>query len=364
MNNRITWRSRSVAALLPFLGLSACTMHELQSEQPELTITYPAAYVVNAEGNSLSVIDLSAQQVKETISFGVVSGGHGSMNMTNVVMWPHHIYLSPDGTKLGVGVPGMDLSAGHAGGKSGMKGRVLVIDPKTGATMVNQLTPVMNHNAVFSPDGSEIWTSQMDEAGKVLVYNASTMTLKNTITVGMEPAEVTMSANGQYAFVANGMSNTVSVINVADKTVAKTIPVGDDPVGAWPGADGNMYVDNEKGQSISVIDVATLSVVETIKLGFTPGYAAYHPTRKELWVSQAGAGTKVAIFDRMNGGWMKMGEVLTGLDAHAIAFTKDGTTAYITNQGASTVSVVDVAKRAKLKDITVGKKPNGIVLKY
>ena len=204
----------------------------------------------------------------------------------------------------------------------------------------------------------------MDMTGKVLVYNASTMALKNTITVGMEPAEVTMSSNGQYAFVANGMSNSVSVIKVSDKSVAKTIAVGEDPVGAWPGADGRMYVDNEKGQSISVIDVNTLSVVETVKLGFTPGYAAYHPTRNELWVSQAGTGNKVVIFERMNGAWMKMDEVMTGLDAHAIVFTKDGATAYITNQGAATVSVLDVAKRTKIKDISVGKKPNGIVLKY
>ena len=367
-------KSLTKLALLPLLSLSACTMHDMSSmqstPQPGLNIFYPVAYVVNAESNSVSVIDLSNQQVNATIPLGDASMSHsGTVAMNNMIQWPHHIYLSPDGTKLGVGVPGMDLSAGHTGGMTGMKGRVLVVNAKTGATMANQQTPVMNHNAVFSADGSEIWTSQMNEAGKVLVYNAATMVLKNTITVGMEPAEVTMSANGgrllpQYAFVANGMSNTVTVINVADKSVAKTIPVGDDPVGAWPGADGKMYVDNEKGQSISVIDVATLSVVETVKLGFTPGYAAYHPTRNELWVSQAGTGTKVVIFERMNGSWMKMGEVQTGLDAHAIAFTKDGATAYITNQGAATVTIIDVAKRTKLKDIAVGKKPNGIVLKY
>lgn len=367
MNNRTTgwW----LATALPLLALWGCNSHDMSSMQPtvgqaELNINYPAAYVVNAEGNSLSVIDLSNQQVKETISFGQASGGHGSMNTNDMVTWPHHIYLSPDGSKLGVGVPGMDLSAGHAGGTSGMKGRVLIVDPRTGNTTANQQTPVMNHNAVFSPDGSEIWTSQMDESGKVLVYNASTMALKNTIAVGMEPAEVTMSTNGQYAFVANGMSNTVSVIRVSDKSVVETIPVGDDPVGAWPGTDGRMYVDNEKGQSISVIDVATLAVVETVKLGFTPGYAAYHSNRNELWVSQAGTGTKVAIFERMNGVWMQHGEVQTGLDVHAIAFTKDGATAFVTNQGAASVSVVDVAKRTKIKDITVGKKPNGIVLKY
>lgn len=357
-------KSLTKPALLLLLGLSACNMHDMSSmhstPQPGLNIFYPVAYVVNAESNSVSVIDLGSQQVNATIPLGDASMNHsGTMAMNDMIQWPHHIYLSPDGTKLGVGVPGMDLGAGHTGGMTSMKGRVLVV----GATMANQQTPVMNHNAVFSPDGSEIWTSQMDEAGKVLVYDAATMALKKTIAVGMEPAEVTMSSSGTYAFVANGMSNTVTVIRVADKSVVKTIPVGEDPVGAWPGADGRMYVDNEKGQSISVIDVGTLTVVETVRLGFTPGYAAYHPTRNELWVSQAGTGNKVVIFERMNGGWMKTGEVTTGLDAHAIAFTKDGSTAYITNQGAATVSVVNVEKRTKLKDIAVGQKPNGIVLK-
>ena len=358
-------KSISSIASLTLLSLSGCMNmdHGKTAVQPELNITYPAAYVVNAESNSLSVIDLATQQVKETISLGDASMTNMSgMNMDNMVMWPHHIYRSPDGSKLGVGVPGMDLSAGHSGGMAGMKGRVLVVNAKTGQTAQNQQTPVMNHNAVFSPDGTEIWTSQMDESGKVLVYDAATFALKKTIAVGKEPAEVTMSSNGLYAFVANGMSNSVTVMKVSDKSVVKTIAVGADPVGAWPGADGKMYVDNEKGQSISVIDVNTLTVTETVNLGFTPGYAAYHPTRNELWVSQAGTGTKVVIFERMNNVWMKMGEITTGLDAHAIAFTKDGSTAYITNQGAATVSVIDVAKRIKSKDIAVGKKPNGLVL--
>lgn len=354
-------------AALTLLGMAGCNPHsghDATPAQPELAIDYPAAYVVNAEGNSLSVIDLTTQQVRETISFGAPStASMPGMNMDNMIGWPHHIYLSPDGQQLSVGVPGMDLSAGHGGGTNGMKGRILVVDAKTGLLTGNQQTPVMNHNAVFSPDGAELWTSQMDHDGKVLVYNARTMALKNTIAVGKEPAEVTLSANGQYAFVANGESNTVSVIRVTDKQVVKTIPVGDNPVGAWPGADGRMYVDNEKGQSVSIIDVGTLAVVETLRLGFTPGYVAHHPTRNELWVSQAGTGNKVVVYERMNGGWMAHAEITTGLDAHAIAFTKDGRLAYLTNQGAATVSVIDVGTRTKLKDIAVGKKPNGLVLK-
>ncbi len=351
---------------VPLVLLAGCTdmSHNMSPAQPELNISYPAAYVVNAESNSLSVIELATNQVKETISFGAPSTTDMTgMKMNDMVMWPHHIYLSPDGNKLGVGVPGMDLSAGHSGGIAGMKGRVLVVNAKTGVMTTNQQTPVINHNAIFSPDGTEIWTSQMTDAGKVLVYDAGTMALKKTIEVGMEPAEITMSADKQYAFVANGKSNSVTAIRLSDKTVAKTITVGEDPVGAWPGANNRMYVDNEKGQSISVIDVDKLAVVENIYLGFTPGYVAYHPTRNELWVSQAGTAT-VAILENMGGIWMYHVQVIAGLDAHAIVFAKDGKTAYVTNQGAATVSVIDVVSRTKTKDIAVGKKPNGLALKY
>jgi YVTN family beta-propeller protein len=327
--------ARLFCLALPALLLPGCT-HTGNTDtapQPNLSVTYPAAFVVNAESNSLSVINLTTQQVAATVSFGEASAPHTGTHTGDAVAWPHHVYLSPDGSKLGVGVPGMDLSAGHTGATAGMKGRVLLLDAKTGNTLQNLPTPVMNHNAVFSPDGTELWTSQMGETGSVLVYNAATMMLKNTIAVGKEPAEVTIAANGQYAFVANGGSN------------------------------GKMYVDNEAGKSISVIDVATLAVVETVPLGFTPGYAAYNAARNELWVTQAGTGRKVVIFEFMGGAWMKHAEIETGLDAHAIAFTTDGRTAYITNQGAATVSVVDVNTRTKLRDIAVGKKPNGLVIK-
>ena len=52
------------------------------------------------------------------------------------------------------------------------------------------------------------------------------------------PAEVTFSPDGAAAFVANGGSASVSVIDAGTLTVTETIAVGETPVGAWPGADG------------------------------------------------------------------------------------------------------------------------------
>ena len=321
----------------------------------EKNIDYPAAYVVNGESSTISVIKLSTNTVTDSIDLMNSSG--------SMIMWPHHIYHHQSGGDhhLAIGVPGMDSRAGPTGGMPGMKGMVVVMDAVTGVLKKNLEVPVMNHNAVFSPDGTEIWTSQMDMAGKVLVYNASTYVLKNTITVGDEPAEVTFSADGTKAYVCNGMSNTVSVINPSTKAVIATINVESNPVGAWPASGGKMFVDNEDSRSISVIDVATNANLGTIILNFKPGYAAFNATANELWVSDATNG-KVAYYVDMGGNtWMKHGEIVTGADAHAIAF--NGAYGYVTNQGANTVSVINVSTHAKVKDIPVGKKPNGIVFK-
>jgi YVTN family beta-propeller protein len=332
--------------------------------QPKLSISYPAAYVVNGTSSTLSVINLNTNEVADLIQLTDDVSGVSNNGAGKFLQYPHHIYLNPTKNQIAIAAPGMDLSEGHGTAEvlahSGTA-KVAILDAVKGINVKLIDVPEMNHNAIYSPDGKEIWTSQMDEKGKILVYDANTYLLKNTINVGKEPAEVTFSNDGLTAFVANGMDNSVSIINPNTKTVIATIPVGKNPVGAWTGSDNRMYVDNEDGQSISVIDVKTLKVVETVALGFMPGYAAYNEEMKELWVTDPMAG-KVHLWKKdVNGKYVKGVNIATGSGAHAIAFK--GMTAYITNQEAASVSVVDMMKHEKIKDIQVGKKPNGIVIR-
>jgi YVTN family beta-propeller protein len=356
----ISFLTISFITLLLLNGCNKMNMDEYQD------VNYDAVYVVNGESSTLSVIDLASDQVRRTFPLGATSmsgmGGNGGMN--GDLMWPHHFSLNPANNQLAIGVPGMDLSAGHSGGMEGMSGKIALVSATDGKMAQILDLPAVNHNAIYSPNGSEIWTSQMSEDGKVLVYDASSLTLKSTIPVGKEPAEITFSSDGKVAFVANGMDNTVTAIDPISKAVKATIPVGADPVGAWPAPDNKMYVDNEVGKSISIIDVVTLTVVETIQLGFTPAYAAYRAgASPELWVTDTDHGV-IHYFLRMNGGWMNHGNVATGAGAHAIAFTKDGRKAYVTNQMAGTVSVLDAVEKKKIRDVPVGLKPNGILLRY
>lgn len=345
-----------IVAIATISILSACKKDEAMTM--EKNITYPAAYVVNGESSTISVINLNTNTVTDSFEL---------MNGSSMIMYPHHVYHHQSSTMhhLTVGVPGMDLSAGHTGGMAGMKGAVLVIDAVKGTITKNIELPMMNHNAVYSPNGTEIWTTQMHDDGMVLIFDATTYALKDSVMAGMESAEITFSADGSKAYVCNGGSNDVTVINPITKAVIATIPVGANPVGAWVGSDGKMYVDCETEKKIYSISVSGDYVYETISLTYTPAMVAHNSLKNELWISDP-TNSKVHYYnwDGSMNMWMHGGEFVTGAGSHAIAFSNDKNTAYVTNQMANTVSVVNVATHTKLKDLAVGKKPNGIVLKY
>lgn len=350
MNNAIF-----TASIIGALFLTSCNKDDNMDMNAAINVNYPAAYVVNGEDATVSVIRLSNNEVTATIPLMGTSA--------DMIMWPHHI--SSHQNHLAIGVPMMDLSIGHSGiNTSGMTGKLVVLDATNGMIVKNITLPKMNHNTIYSPNGTEIWVPQMDMSGQVKVYNAATNMLSNTIDVGMMPAELTFSLDGTKAYVANGEDDSITVINTTTKAVITTVAVGDNPVGAWTGSDNKMYVDNEDGQSISVIDVPTNTIAQTIALGFMPGIAAHNGTKNELWVSDPMAGkVHYWTYDTAMGMWMHGGVFNTGAGAHAVSFTSDGNTAYVTNQTANTVSVVNVTNHTVTKTIAVGKKPNGVVIK-
>jgi YVTN family beta-propeller protein len=329
------------------VALTACG-HDMAdpASVPIAPITFDAVFVVNGGDNSISVINAETDEVAGTIALQNVS-------------FPHHIYLSPDRATMLVAVPGVDLSGGHTGGGGhgghGGGGAVLVLDATTGAMQASRLLEMANHNAVFAPGGGAIWTTQTAAPGQVLILDPVTLETRTSIQVGDDPSEVTFAPSGARAFVANTGSDSVTVLD-PDGTVVQTITVGDAPVGAWPAADGRMYVDNEAGMSITAIDAATLAVDRTYDLGFMPAMAAV-ASGGELWVTDTDNG-QLVFFDTTDGS--RLGELPTGAGAHAIAFSADGAKAYVSNQTAGTVAVVDVATKTVAKTITVGAKPNGI----
>jgi YVTN family beta-propeller protein len=339
---------RILVTVLPLAAVALWGCGGDSSSVPIKAVDRDAVFVVNGASSTISVLDAASLESLGTIRL-------------EDSPFPHHISLSPDRDSLVVAIPGADLSEGHGGGHAGhgVKGELLLLDARTGATRAARQFDAMNHNGAFSPDGTEVWTAQMTMPGSVVVLDAKTLAPRQTIAVGNMPAEVTFSPDGRYAFVANGDSDSVTVIDAATKTVVKTVSVGANPVGAWPGNDGLMYVDNEDGKSLTAIDASTHAVVRTYPLGFTPAMAATAPNG-ELWVTDTENGRLVFF---AAGTTTSQQALATGEGAHAITFSPDGATAFVTNQAAGTVSVVDVASRSLRKTLTVGDKPNGLVFR-
>ena len=345
-----THRDLIISTLCIILLLFSCKKKVVESPEP-IEVDYPKAYVVNGGSNTISVLNLQELSEKKIIQ------------LTDVGRFPHHINLSPDGKKLAIAIPEFDFTLGHAflHNATDKKGGITVIDVQTETILLKIPLLNANFNAVFSPDGTEIWSATANHSGEMYVFNASTGVQKTKIALGSDPSEVVFSKDGQYAFVALGESSFVYVLKVSTKEIVKTIKVDAFPTNVWAGNDGKIYVENKVALSINIIDTKSLTASEFIDVNFRPGQTAYNQMLNELWICQAGE-NKVAYFERKNNIWVLKGNFITGDDAHAVTFSKDEKIAYVVNQVGNTVSVIDVAKHIKTKDINVGKQPNGIVL--
>ena len=334
----------------------SCKKKEIANPEP-VEIDYPKAYVINGGSNDISIINLNDLTVKKIIQ------------LTDVGRFPHHINISPDGKKIAIAIPEFDFTLGHAflHNATNKKGGIVIIDVQSGATLLKIALPNANFNAAFSPDGLEIWSATSTHSGEMYVFNANTGVQKAKIALGSDPSEVVFSKDGQYAFIALGESSFVYVLKVSTKEIIKTVKVDPYPTNIWAGNDGKMYVENKVALSINIIETKNLTATEFIDVNFRPGQIAYNQTLNELWICQSGE-NKIAFFERKNNTnatpiWVLKGNIETGDDAHAITFSKDEKKAYIVNLKGNTVSVIEVVKHLKIQDVSVGKQPNGIVLK-
>jgi YVTN family beta-propeller protein len=137
---------------------------------------------------------------------------------------------------------------------------------------------------------------------------------------GKMPHEIAVSPDGKQAAVVAYGGKTIDLFDVATRTRIKTIDLmpNEGPHGiAWL-RDGRIVVTTERSRSIAVVDPAAGMLTTTIK------------------TDQEGT--------------------------HMVAVSEDRNIAYTANIASGTVSVIDLARGTKLRDIPVGGRPEGIAL--
>ena len=92
----------------------------------------------------------------------------------------------------------------------------------------------------------------------------------------------------EYAYVTNGKSNTVSVIDLRTFQPAKTIRVGSEPTGIAANSKKNeIYVVNTQSNSVSVIDAERNEVVATIGVHAAPYFIDVSADGKRAYVANS-----------------------------------------------------------------------------
>ncbi len=151
----------------------------------------------------------------------------------------------------------------------------------------------------------------------------------------------------EYAYVTNGDSGTVTVLDVVNLRVDREVAVGQHPVAIAAGiARNEVYVVNSGAPgapgSLSVINAESNSVVATIALHRQPVSIDLDPAGDLAYVANSGSNT-VSIVDLK--ARREIAVIGAGEEPVQARVSPDGKTLIVPNRAGNSVSVVDAAAR-------------------
>jgi YVTN family beta-propeller protein len=214
-------------------------------------------------------------------------------------------------------------------------------------------------------DGRKVYVANTI-SNTVSVIDTTTNAVIATIPVGISPQGVTVTPDGSKVYVTNS-TGTVSVINTTTNAVVSAIPVGSFPFGVAVTPDGRkVYVANDFDNTVSVIDTATNTVIGgPITVGSNPIGVAVTPDGRKVYVANSdtrstsvSATNTVSVIDTTTN--TVIATVNVGSRPFGVAVTPDGSKVYVANTVSSTVSVIDTTTNTVIATISVGFTPVGV----
>ncbi len=151
----------------------------------------------------------------------------------------------------------------------------------------------------------------------------------------------------EYAYVTNGKSNTVSVIDLRTFQLAKTIAVGVGPTG---------IAANSKKNEIYLVNTG----LGNVRVGLSPGLARVSPDGATVVVSNRGDNTVSLIDARL----LRVRATLPVCrQPEDIAILADSSKAFVACSGSGQVASINLKKESVLALLDVGRTPVSLALK-
>lgn len=181
------------------------------------------------------------------------------------------------------------------------------------------------------------------------------------ITGGPETEGIEFSADGKQLVITNEADNTVTVHNIDDGKLVKTIHThehGDRPRGIKVSPDGSTYLATlEFGNKIMVLD-KDYNLIRTVDTGQTPYGIAYNHAGDRIFVA-TNKEKALQVFDAKT--YEKIKDIPTGNRCWHFSFTPDDKQILLACGKSDAVFVIDAEKLEVTKQIEVKNMPWGLV---
>lgn len=297
----------------------------------------PALLVVNKADKQLAIVDPASGMVIARV--GVGEG-------------PHEVTVSPDGhyayvSNYGTATPGNTIS-------------VIDLPVQTELLRVG-LSGLRRPHGLFYVDGKLLFTAELNRL--IARYDPVSQKVDWMFGTGQATTHMVIAnSGGSLVFTSNIGSNTVSVIERTDSPAGwdeTQIPVGKGPEGIDWSPDGKqVWVANGGDGTVSIIDVESKKLIETLNVGARRTNRLKF-TLNGKWVLLSDRdGDELVVLDcatHQIKTRLKMGRYPEG-----ILVTPDSSRAYVSEEGANDIAIIDLKTLAITGHISPGNGPDGM----
>jgi PQQ-dependent catabolism-associated beta-propeller protein len=219
----------------------------------------PEAFDISPDGKTLFV----SNEDEGTLSFIDIASGKKLASVA-VGKEPEGVKVSPDGKTVYV--------------TSEVASLVHAIDIASAKVLKNIQVGKRPRRMAITPDGAELWVSNELDASISIVStrdHSVVHTLRFEVpgarAADITPVGIAMTRDGRRAFVGLGRANHVAFVDVRARKVTQLVLAGKR---AWnvslDKAEARLYVVNGLSDDMTVIDVATGKALKTVPVGRVP----------------------------------------------------------------------------------------------
>lgn len=248
----------------------------------------------------------------------------------------------------------------------GSANKVIKVDAATD-TITATYTGVDNpHGLVATPDGEYVIAGSLKEIplkkgqdkdtanSKLFFIHPAHGHVMSTIPVSGWSHHQAITSDGKYVLSTHGMRGGISVVDLENNEVIKTVKTGPVPNYALITKDNKYaFVSNTGNNSISEIDLKSWTVKRKLEAGAAPEHMAFSGDQKTIYVSNPRAG-KVSAVSVGTGKIIKTYKI--GKAVHGLDIGDDGKTLFVSSKKENKLVAVDTVT-GKKREISLSPAP-------